>query len=98
MSNIIEAGKTYKLVDASRDSGLQTILVEGYITFPDDKLVTISSVSVHPFTGMLVGYSKTAGLTSSDPSWGDEGIIAIVQASLDAGAFEEVADASRTTH
>lgn len=94
MSNTIEVGKTYKLIDASKDVHLQQVIDEGYITFPADGLVTISSLDIGSLTGCVVGYSKTEGLTSSDPSWAidDKGIIAIAQDSLDAGCFEEVVD------
>ena len=92
MSKQIEVGKHYKLVDASKDAMLQEVLSEGYITYPADGIVTISSISRHIFTGDLVGYSHTLGLKSSDDSWGAAGIIAIAQAGLDAGAFEEVTD------
>ena len=90
MSNTIQAGKTYKLVDASKDPCLQQVIDEGYITFPDDGLVTVNSLEIHPWSGVLVGYSKTEGIKTADNSWDDKGIIAISQDSLDAGCFEEV--------
>lgn len=92
MSKLIEAGKTYKLVDASKDHCLQEVIEEGYLKFPEDGLVTIDSVETHAFTQKLIGYSLTKGLTSPDPSWilADKGIVAISQESLDLGAFEEV--------
>lgn len=92
MSNQIQVGKTYKLVDASKDPQLQEVIDEGYITFPDDGLVAITSTEVHPYSGVLVGFSKTEGLLSTDPTWDEKGIIAIAQTSLDLGVFEEVVD------
>jgi len=99
MSNAIEVGKTYKLLDASKDPCLQEVIDEGYITFPDDGLVTISSVEIHGYTQKSIGYSLTEGLTSSDLSWLIEGkgIVAISQESLNLGAFEEVTDARCAT-
>ena len=97
MSKQIEVGKTYKLIDASKDPMLADVIDTGFIKFPDDGLVKISSLDKSG-KGVLVGYSLTEGLTSPDPVWfiEDKGIIAISQESLDLGCFEEVADASGT--
>ncbi len=94
MSKTIEVGKTYKLVDARKDPCLQEVIDEGYITFPEDGIITVNSVEIHEFTQKPIGYSLTAGLISSDPSWliANKGIVAISQDSLDSGCFEEVTD------
>ncbi len=95
MTKQIEVGKTYKLVDASKDPMLLDVIETGFIKFPDDGLVTVSSLGISA-TGVPVGYSFTKGLTSPHPIWllEGKGIIAISQESLDLGCFEEVTDAS----
>lgn len=92
MSNTIKVGQVYKLVDASKAPHLEEVLNNGYLTLPDDGIVKISSTNIHPYTGVLVGYSLTKGVKSPDPSWDEKGIIVISQRDLDYGAFELVVE------
>lgn len=87
MSKLIEVGKTYKLVDASKCEHLQQVLGNGELTLPSDGVFTVSSIN-----NAGNGCSVTKGVTWRGSSSTERGntVMCIAQISLDAGAFEEV--------
>lgn len=89
MSNKIEVGKTYRLVDASKDIQLHNALRDNIITLPADGIFTVNELGKGSYDGQLVGYSLTAG---AQGYYTGElgGSLVIQQNSLDLGAFELV--------
>lgn len=92
MSNKIEVGKTYRLVDASKDPMLAEALDKGWITLPVDGIVTIHSIEASQATGEAMGCSHTKGMAAEPWAMADVAgdYLAVQQSGVDNGAFEEV--------
>lgn len=89
----IQVGKSYKLVDASKDPMLKVALAEEWVVLPDDGIVTVHSLEKAWVTGEPMGCSHTDGCGGSDnPAQVAGDFLVIQQTSLDSGAFEEVTD------
>ncbi len=93
MSNQIQVGKTYKLVDASKDPMMADAIEAGWVVLPADGVITVSSLEKGWVTGELMGASHTKGCGgTANEAAVKEDFLVIQQSGLDSGAFEEVAD------
>ena len=91
MSNKIEIGKQYKLVDINKDPSLAQAVAQGWVILPDDGIVTVHSTELGRCDGAVMGCSHTEGCGGSHNAADVEGdFLAICQESLDKGAFELV--------
>ena len=92
MSNPIEVGKIYKLLDASKDPMLTQALALGWVVLPADGIITVHSTEKAFVTGETMGCSHTEGCGGNGNAGGVSGDYLVIQQSgLDNGAFEELA-------
>lgn len=89
MGNKLEVGKTYQLVDASKDWMLEQALDLGFMRLPKDGIVTVHSIE-EANDGQAMGCSHTPGCYSRLHADVEGDFLAIQQDGLDKGAFVEV--------
>ena len=90
----LRIGKTYKLVDSSKDFMLHHAINEELITLPEDGIVTVHSIEVGQVTGEAMGCSHTEGVSGRRCAQADVAgdVLVLQQTSLDTGAFIEVVE------
>ena len=100
MTKHFEIGKQYRVADINKgDGGLKLALAYKILGFPADGIFTCHSIGKAPggsAAGTVVACSHTQGIWHHDV---DDSVLDIPIAfdeDLEAGVFEEVADASRT--